>query len=38
MNFSLYFFDKKHEEENSIALQKVKMEVEICRENKQCDL
>ena len=29
--FFLAFFDKKHKEENSTALQKANMEVEICR-------
>ena len=40
MNFSLAFFflDKKHKEENSTALQKANMEMEICRGNKPCDL
>ena len=38
ISFSFWFFDKKQKEENSTALQKTKMEVEICRGNKPCDL
>ena len=32
------FFNKKSKEENSTALQKAKLNLEICKGNKQCDL
>ena len=32
------FFNKKSKEENSTALQKAKVNVELCKGNKQCDL
>ena len=38
MNFFLFFFDKKHKEENATSPQKANMEVEICKGNKPCDL
>ena len=34
----IIFFYKKHIEENSTALQKANMNIEICSGNKQCDL
>ena len=38
MNLFLSFFDKKHKEEISTALQKANMEVEIYKRTKQCGL
>ena len=37
-NLKIIFFNKKSKEENSTALQKAKVNVEIYKGNKQCDL